>query len=203
MSEVTCLKFHKAGDLVNRILAGEALAETELVERYSFGLKLILLKRTGSHQLASDIYQDTMLMTLQKLRAGSLKRPESLAAFIRQIAINLSIAHFRKERRFVRISDDIIAMNTPQRDNKAEHFDRQKANAILEETLDNLSVPRDREVLRRFYLLDEDKTKICSALELSATHFDRVLYRAKKRMREMLKDRKELRSLLFDSLIDD
>lgn len=73
---------------------------------------------------------------------------------------------------------------------------------LLLEVLDQLSIPRDRELLRRFYLQDEDKEAICSDLGLSAQHFDRVLYRARQRMRDLIEEQKGLRSLLFGGLLD-
>ena len=45
---------------------------------------------------------------------------------------------------------------------------------------------RDREILRRFYVEDQDKEDICRALNLDSLHFNRVLFRAKKRFRKLL-----------------
>ena len=165
-------------------------------------MKLILLKRTGDHQLSKDLSQDTFIIALQKLRAGKVRKPESLAAFLRQTAVNLSIEHYRKEKRYIYQEDGIIALQTPHIYKKAEHVDRQHAAKLLETTIQELANSRDREILQRFYLLDEDKPQICSALELSAAHFDRVLYRAKQRMRKLITERTELKNLLFGSLFD-
>ena len=57
----------QACDLVSRIEAGDGFAESELVERYARTIRLILLKRTGSVQLANDLCQDTFVVTLKKL----------------------------------------------------------------------------------------------------------------------------------------
>lgn len=188
--------------LVQRITAQDAVAESELVDRYQRGLRLILLKRTGNPQLAQDLCQDTFVIALKKLRAGELRKPEALAGFLRQIAVNLSIEHFRKEKRYVHQDDGIIELQTPHIERKAERIDRAQVRTMLDEALDELAQPRDREILKRFYLLDEDKSSICSALELSAAHFDRVLYRAKQRMRSLIQQRPELKNLLFGSLSD-
>lgn len=190
-------------DLVSRIAAGDPVAETELVERYSTGVRLMLLKRTGSRQLSHDICQEAMIVTIKKLRDGKLRKPESLSAFIRQTAVYLCIDYYRKEKRYIRQEDGIISHHASHNDKKAQAIDSLQAGALLEELLDQLSVDRDREILRRFYLFDEDKETICRDLALSSVHFDRVLYRAKHRMRELIKQRRELKSLLFGSLLDD
>lgn len=191
-----------AAQLAARITKGDTSAEAELVERYSTGVKLILLKRTGNQQLSKDLSQDTFIIALQKLRAGEVRKPEALAAFLRQTAVNLSIEHYRKEKRYIHQEDGIIALQTPHIDKKAEHVDRQHAGKLLETTIQELANSRDREILQRFYLMDEDKPSICSALELSAVHFDRVLYRAKQRMRKLIMERSDLKNLLFGSLFD-
>lgn len=197
------LQVEKACGLVSRILAGDAAAESEMVEQYSTGIRLMLLKRTGNHSLSKDICQEVMIVTLKKLRAGGLNKPASLSAFIRKTAVYLSIDHFRKEKRYIHLEDGIIALQAPHYDKKAKTIDHQNVGTLLEELLDQLSVERDREILRRFYLHEEDKASICRDLDLSPAHFDRVLYRAKQRMRELIKQRGELKSLLFGSLFDD
>lgn len=197
------LQVKTATDLVSRIMAGDALAETELVEQYSTGIRLLLLKKTGRRQLSNDICQDVMMVTLKKLRSDGLLKPESLPSFIRQTALYLLIDHFRKEKRYIYQEEGIISLNTPHNDRKAHALDNLQACTLLDEILNKLSVERDREILRRFYLQDEDKAEICKALGLSPAQFDRVLYRAKQRMRELIQQRSELKSLLCESLLDD
>ena len=193
---------NSASDLATRILKGDGSAESQLVERYARPVKLILLKRTRDPQLTADLTQDTFVIALQKLRAGELRNPEALAAFLRQIAINLSIEHYRREKRYVSNGGGINSPQVPHIDQKAEQMDRHQARRALEEVLSELAMPRDREILRRFYLLEEEKSRICGALDLSAVHFDRVLYRAKQRMRNLIKQRKDIETLLFGGLFD-
>ena len=194
--------YEQSREWVRRIKHGDRSAESELVSRYSRSIRLILLKRTGNPQLASDLSQDTFVVAIRKLRAGDLKKPESLAAFIRQTAVNISIQHFRKEKRYVNRSDGIIELLDAHSDHKAEQLDSLTIREILDKVLDQLSIARDREILRRFYLRDEDKEKICDDLLLSATHFDRVLYRAKQRMRKLIDQQKGLKAFLLGDLLD-
>ena len=186
--------------LVERIIAGDTAAESELVERYSKPIQMIIYKRTANPQLARDVCQEALLTAIQKLRAGQVRNPESLAAFVRQTAINISIQHFRKEKRYVQGDDVVIDLQAHHRDRKDAKLDTGKIGRMLDTTLDQLAVPRDREILRRFYLRDEDKTAICEDLSLSPAHFDRVLYRAKQRMRELIEKQDGLKATLFGGL---
>lgn len=192
----------QACELVSRIEAGDGIAESELVERYARPIKLILLKRTGSVQLANDLCQDTFVVIIKKLRAGDLNKPQCLSAFIRQTAINICIDHFRKEKRYVRQDDGTISLHHPYRDHTAKEIDSQATRVVLENTLDQLAVSRDREILRRFYLADEDKLSICLDLKLSAKHFDRVLYRARKRMQALIVRKKGLKTRLIGAVYE-
>jgi RNA polymerase sigma-70 factor (ECF subfamily) len=189
-------------DLVARIVAGDTGAETELVTRFSRGVGLMLLKHTDDPQLARDLSQDTFVIALRKLRAGDLRNRNCLGPFIRKTAINLSIQYFRKQRRFIHSADGIIQLQVAPKDRTEEKLDRRITRAMLEDILEQLSMPRDRELLRRFYLHDEDKDNVCAQLNLSAQHFDRVLHRAKQRMRELIEQQTGLRSLLFGGMLD-
>jgi RNA polymerase sigma-70 factor (ECF subfamily) len=192
----------RSRDWVTRIKDGDRASESELVLFYSRGVQILLLKRTGNPDLAKDLSQDTFVVLLRRLRAGELRNPEALSAFIRQTAINLSIEYFRHEKRYISDDGEIIALHAPHRDNKDQSIDSLNTRELLDNTLDQLAVARDREILRRFYLQEEDKERICNDLELSATHFDRVLYRAKQRMRELISSQHGLKSLLFGGLFD-
>ena len=188
--------------MVERIGEGDRTAESELIDRYGRGVRLILLKRTGDPQLANDLCQDTFVVILRKLRAGELRQSDSLAAFIGQTAVNLSIQHFRKERRYVHSPDGIIGLHSAHDDKKEEQLDHETRRLILEDVLEHLGVVRDREILRRYYLSDDDKRRICQDLQLTSAHFDRVLFRAKQRMRELIEQQPGLKAILFGELLD-
>ncbi|WP_191621141.1 RNA polymerase sigma factor [Marinihelvus fidelis] len=183
-------------------MRGDPAAERELIEQHERPIKLLLLQRTQDAQLASDIAQDTFIIALRKLREGDLHTPDALCGFLRQVALNRLLEHFRKEKRYLRQDDGIIELQTPHKDRKAERIDQHRARRMLEGVMAQLTQPRDREILHRFYLLEEDKADICTDLELTAAHFDRVLYRARQRMRELLCENLELRALLFGGLFD-
>ncbi len=190
----------QACTLVSRIETGDGIAETELVEQFGPTIRPILIKRTGNVQLANDLCQDTFIVTLRKLRAGELRKPQCLSAFIRQTAVNICTDHYRKERRYIHQDDRAISRHHSHRDNKAKGIDSKTTRAVLETTLDQLTMSRDRKILRRFYLADQDKARICGDLGLSAAHFDRVLYRARQRLRVLINQQQDLKSLLFGGL---
>jgi RNA polymerase sigma-70 factor (ECF subfamily) len=47
---------------------------------------------------------------------------------------------------------------------------------------------RDRTVLSRFYIADDDKDRICEELGLSSLHFNQVLFRARERFKKLIEE---------------
>lgn len=175
----------QSGELVARILAGEKAAESELVERYSRGVAIILNRATGDQSLAEDLSQETFQLTLEKIRGGEVREPERLSGFICSLARNLATDHYRRSRRSERVDDpdavEMIAATAPSQLDRVLQAEKSKrVRQLLSELSD-----RDREILRRFYIEEEDKERICADLGLSSLHFNRVLHRARERYREL------------------
>ncbi|MEN7342091.1 MAG: sigma-70 family RNA polymerase sigma factor [Pseudomonadota bacterium] len=174
--------------LAERIAEGDRAAEQQLVERYSRPLLFMLKRRCGDPELANDLHQEVFSVVLQRLRAGTIKDPARLAGFIQSTGRNLLIGVIRRRQRRQTYADsDSVAIAADE--DRQDQYGEINAEQVAENVrtmLDELGSERDRAILTRFYLQQEDKQSICSALELSDLHFNRVLYRAKKRFRELL-----------------
>jgi len=174
-----------SGELVTRILAGEKAAESELVQQYSRGVLIILNRATGDYSLSEDLSQETFQLTLEKIRGGEVREPEKLSGFICSLARNLATDHYRRSRRSEQVDDpeamETVAAAAPSQLDLVLQAEKSKR---VRELLSELS-GRDREILRRFYIEEEDKDRICADLKLSGLHFNRVLHRARERYREL------------------
>lgn len=177
-----------AADLVARIGRGARDAEEAMVRRYGAGLLYLLRRRTRDSDLALDLRQDTFRVAIEKLRSSPLEEPQHLAAYLRGVALNLWIAHQRKAaRRATSVDSEAVeAAADPAESGPFDNVLREQVSAAVGVLLDELGTPRDREILTRVYLRDEDKDDVCAALGVDATHFNRVLFRAKQRFRELL-----------------
>ena len=49
-----------------------------------------------------------------------------------------------------------------------------------------MNVERDKEILRRYFVFEQDKPLICQALDLTPDQFDKVLYRARNRLKSKI-----------------
>ncbi len=171
--------------LVERILNGDSQAEHAMVERYQRGLAVMLFNRSHDRDLANDIAQDTWVLVLQKIRNNELRDKTKLAAFIIQIAKNQLIMRQRGQTRYQHVSED----EAGELRDPGLSPDKAMANVQLGEcvadVMADMTVDRDRQLLRRFYLVGEDKDELCAELGLSSAHFDRVLYRARERFKTL------------------
>lgn len=175
------------GDLVRRIQAGDRRAEEELVARFGEGLTFLLRRWTRDRDAAADLYQETFRLALEKIRRGELRDPERLAAFLHSLAKNLSIHHYRRETaRGGREKPIETTAEVPDRDEgQLGNLLRQEKIGLVRRLVAELPQERDRQVLFRFYLREEDKERICDDLGLSRSEFNVVLFRARRRYQRL------------------
>ena len=176
-----------ATDLVRRIQESDAAAEAELVARFSEGLSFLLRRWTRDLTIAEDLFQETFRLALEKIRKGEVRDPERLAGFLRSLAKNLSIEHYRRgSRREVREEElEAAAELTAPETGQLGHLLRQEKAALIRQVLEELGSERDRQVLFRFYIAEEDKEQIRSDLGLTGPEFNLVLFRARRRYRDL------------------
>ena len=173
-------------ELVQDILEGDAAAETEVVRRFAHGVRIVLERRLGDRSLAEDLCQETFIILIKRLRVRSLDEPSQLARFVHRIAVNLARDENRKSARRATDTDDEIGIRIAASEpGPGQLLDRDIERKQVRELMESLGKERDREILRKFYIEELDKSEICEALGLSLRHFDRVLFRAKDRFRKL------------------
>lgn len=174
---------------VRALLADPVVHLSEVFREYS-GLHALILRRTRDPELAADILQDAAVTTLEKLSRDEIAEPENVGGYLYRVAIN----HLRNRRRMHPTAQCMVdvpeeELTAPQDDPEWDNVGRlqwaQEARRLLEE----MPAARDREVLARFYLDDEPKEAICQDLRLTGQHFNRVIFRARNRFRELLERR--------------
>lgn len=174
-----------AADIVVRIRAGDREAERLLVERYQRGLLLVLRRRADRPEDADDLCQEVLLRVLEKLRLGQIEQPERLAAYIHGFARKLWSSSVRKKR--PETNHDAVDERPADGTDALSSRQREETTALVQQYLQEIDlVPRDRDVLVRLFLYDQDRQQICAELDISRLHFNRVLHRAKNRMRQLL-----------------
>ena len=173
--------------LVERIRAGDPGAEAGLVGRYANGLSYLLRKVTGDPVLSEDVLQETFRVALRRIRAGELREPEKLGGFLRQTAKNLARAEHRRGGRWESMDEDVPHPVDPGESQLARVI-RTEEVGLVRRVLRDLRSRRDRQLLYRFYIAEEEKEEICRDLGLSSLNFNLVLFRARERFRKLVEE---------------
>ena len=176
----------QAADLVSRIAAGEDAAETELVQLCSRTLRFLARRHTRREADAEDLYQETLIVALQKIRRSEVREPERLAGFLRALLKNLAIQSYRRRHQDAERSDAEMPESPDlHRPSALDGLLEDERRRVTRQLLDELHVPRDQEILRRYYLAEESSSEICRELGIQTDHFYRVLHRARQRYRRL------------------
>lgn len=175
----------KARPAVTKTRALERTEVEALIASQYPGLRLLILGRTRNPALCNDLLQEAVATTWEKWLAGKIARPDQIAGYVYQVAMNLLRNHRRSfaERPDKRVDPDHAdalmaeeSADTALADSMAEQI-----RVLLEELPE-----RDRFVVKRFYLDEQDKESICREWGgLSALQFDKVIHRARGRLRTL------------------
>lgn len=176
--------------IIAQIAAGDRAAEADLINRFQRGVTLLARKyaRPNESRIA-DIVQTVLMNTLERLRLGALREAAALPGYLRTCVIN-EVTMMYRDRNTTSDEDisaadgkiaELTTSDTPELRASRAQLLRNVVHAI-----DSLPVPRDRELLVRFYLREESREEVCAALRIDESHFRRVLHRARERLHDLL-----------------
>src|SRR5216110_1120343 len=180
--------------IVTLALSGDQRAESRMLIALRPGV-LAVLRFGAFHRWvdAEDLTQETLQIVVERVRARTIDDPRKVFAFAAATARNLALNAARKMLRQQTVVDsdlvDELAQNLEMEQGElSEQDDRHLAEAVAA-LLEELPTERDRQLLMRFYLDGTDKQQLCQELGLSPKHFDRVLMRARTRLRTIIERR--------------
>lgn len=182
-------------DLVNRIQSNETDGMEELYDLFSKGIRFYLCRQLGPQELDDKVH-DTFVVVVQAIRRGELREPSRLMGFVRTIVRRQVAAHIDKvvhTRRDQIDLDSTVRLADPEENPEERAMFHQRTdliNRVLGELPD-----RDRDILTRFYLLEQSQDQICSEMGLTETQFRLLKSRAKARFGELGKKKLTHRAL--------
>lgn len=170
------------------ILGLESTAE---FQRLRNGVLDLLRRELRDNALADDLCNEAFRIVLERLRQQPLEDPAKLASYLAQTARFLARTDYRVAKRrqtFTGQQNAIEKFEDPNADPSAatQLDDRAKAVRKVLQEIPNI---RDREILVRVYLHDEDKEQVCRELGIDDSHFKRVVFRARERFRALIEKR--------------
>jgi RNA polymerase sigma-70 factor (ECF subfamily) len=182
-------------DLVDRIRLNETDGMEELYQLFSKGIRFYLCRQLGPQELDDKVH-DTFVVVVEAIRRGELREPSRLMGFVRTIVRRQVAAHIDKvvhTRRDQIDLDSTVRLADPE-ENPEERAIFTQRTELINRVLGELS-GRDREILTRFYLLEQSQDQICSEMGLTETQFRLLKSRAKARFGELGKKKLTHRTL--------
>jgi RNA polymerase sigma-70 factor, ECF subfamily len=176
-------------NLVVRARAGEAEAFEAIVRSYQRRVYGVALRMTRRHEMADDITQETFLRAYSHLDRFELGRP--LAPWLIRIAVNLSLNHLsgktKREQQFG-VGDGPTAEPPADRDADpltgllSKEFQRALDRAVQK-------LPAEQKAVFVLKVHEEMRyEEIAEALDISIGTVMSRLFRARQKLKEMLKD---------------
>lgn len=165
---------------------GEDAISDQFIRQHYAGLYALLQRRIGDASVAAEMLNEAVAIAIVHARQGRVAQPERLAGYVFRVAMNL-YRNYRREfdnRAELRAAGDAIQYLPGDRG-----ADEGLGADIVQEVrmiVAALPTARDREIVKRFYLDEEEKDDICRSLGLAPLHFDKVVFRARQRLRALL-----------------
>lgn len=177
----------KAGELARGIMSGNQQASSQFVNLHYRWLLFIVRKKFARVSSHEDIVQDSFLVVITKLQQGQVSNPDTIRAFLRTTAINIGYEYLRKDKKYASAVDQSsLDIFEDAKSDVLSNLEWKEGINKVKQVMAELPTERDQQILTQFYFEDQDKKDICQSLDLSSAHFDRVLYRAKQRLKELM-----------------
>jgi len=170
--------------IVANIRRGDRPMEAVFFQRYYAGVKRHLARYIHNTSHAEDIAHDALLTVLLRLRNKSIEQPQFLDRFVYQTAKFSYYSWLRRPANQPGLFEPLAEHQNPM--DTEQQFLRAEQRRLLLVLIGTLRVERDREILRRAYIHDETKLATCEALALTTSHFDRIIFRARERLKHKL-----------------
>jgi RNA polymerase sigma factor (sigma-70 family) len=172
-------------DLVNRVRAGDPAGMEELYRVFSRGVRFFLCRQLGPQELDDKVH-DTFVIVVQAIQRGDLRDPERLMGFVRTVVRRQIAAHIEKmvhdRREQIELDFGVTVADTGS--DPEQRLIAGQRRDLMSRVLKGIN-RRDREILTRFYLMEQSQQQICEDMHLTETQFRLLKSRAKTRFGEL------------------
>ncbi|MBL0741305.1 RNA polymerase sigma factor [Chryseolinea lacunae] len=167
--------------IIDRILAGEAGAYAELVNKhksYAFTLAMKILQNRGE---AEEAAQDAFIKAYHHL--NTFNRDAKFSTWLYRIVFNTAISYKRKHRQTFQSIEHTVLEYSPDAEGSLERMDKRKYLALAMAKLNEA----DRTALTLFYLNEFSLEEIADITGLEANTAKVRIHRARLRLADELK----------------
>ncbi|NOZ33734.1 MAG: sigma-70 family RNA polymerase sigma factor [Chlorobi bacterium] len=176
---------------INEVKNGNIDAFKFLVEKHKDMIYTIVMRIVRIREDAEEIAQDAFIKAFQSIDLFEGK--SEFSTWIYKIAYNLSISHIRKKKyKNIEIDDNLISDNDIfETYNDFIKLEESERNRILKNAVNSLNED-DALIITLFYIKEISVNEIEEITNLSKSNIKIKLFRARKQLFSILKDKKEL-----------
>ena len=171
--------------LARRIAAGPpqggGAEEAELYRRFAPRVRLYGLRHLRDEARAEDLAQDVLLLTIERLRAGKVRRPEEIGSFILGTSRMMATADRRTGRRREALAARFIDASPQTSPLPLAMLDAPRLAACLRALAE-----RDRLVVVLTFYAEREAPRIADDLGLTSGAVRAIRHRAMTRLRECM-----------------
>jgi RNA polymerase sigma-70 factor, ECF subfamily len=153
--------------------------EAELYRRFAPRVRLYGRRHLRSGAAADDLAQDVMLRTIERLRAGEVRRPEEIGSFILGTSRMMAHAERRVARRRDALATRFMDPSIETAPASTAALDAPRVAACLRALAE-----RDRLVVLLTFYADREATRIAEDLGVSPGAVRTIRHRAMARLRD-------------------
>ncbi len=173
--------------LINRTLNGDMGAFAELVDRYKYMVFTLAMRMVKNREEAEEIAQDSFLKAYQGLKR--FKGDAKFSTWLYKIAYYRSLDYVRKSGRKIETTsiDEVYERHLGEEENAVMHFERSEQNKTIKDAL-RLLPGDDGILITLFYYEELSLQEISAVMDLTANNVKVKLFRARKRLMNLLAD---------------
>ncbi|MFS0556270.1 RNA polymerase sigma factor [Brevibacillus sp. 179-C9.3 HS] len=177
---------------VKQVLGGDPHAYAHLVNKYKNRVCSLLVRMGNSPEDAEDFAQAAFVNAYKSLRQYDASRPFS--AWLNKIAINCCLQVWRTAQKHPSVPfQESNTVHTCEEDPESFYLAREKHNELV--TVMGELASHYRIVLTLRYFEELSYQEIAETMQIPVTTVQVHLYRAKKKLRELMGKRRELHEM--------
>jgi RNA polymerase sigma-70 factor, ECF subfamily len=173
-----------AETIVRLIQAGDPRGEELLYSVFTRGLRYLAIRKVGYEQ-ADECVHDTFIALAKKIREGALREPAALLKYARTILERMIVdIHLERRKWRAEVDFDYLALTRADDAPSPEKaYESSTRTELMKRALQQLR-PKEREILVRFYLEEQDQEKIRREMKLTHTQYRLLKSRSKSKLEQ-------------------
>lgn len=176
--------------LIDAILAGDTQSFSILVDRYKDLVFTLALRMVKHREEAEEVSQDTFIKVFRSL--NRFKGDSKFSTWIYRVTYNTCLDRLKKHKRQQQVVaiDEFTEHQIKTLDNALDAMEREERKQAIKSCLDLLPSD-DSALLTLFYFEELSLEEIAKVVDLTANNVKVKLFRSRKKLTTILKERLE------------